>query len=94
MDALHTQRGDIVKGRGQDHGDSTREDNGGPHRANNEATPLLDNGHDSPGEDPTRYWAHQWEGADDFKGLKWWRTPSVRGLCCPVLLLFLTRYMC
>jgi hypothetical protein len=95
MDAPQTQRGDVARGRGQHHSDSTRESDGELHGADNEATPLLDNGHDSPGENPAENGALPWEGADDFRGLKWWRTPSVRcGRCSPVLLLFLTRCMC
>lgn len=95
MDAPQSQRDDVARGRGRDHGDSIRESNGEPHAADNEATPLLDNGRESLGEEPAENGTHHWEGADDFRGLPWWKTPTVRcGLCSLVMLLFLTSCIC
>jgi hypothetical protein len=44
-----------------------------------EESPLLSNGSGSiSGEDNDGDAVTQWPGATDFKGLPWWKTPSVR----------------
>jgi hypothetical protein len=79
MDALPDQRGDSGPARGQESNESLMRNTAATNGADNETSPLLDNGgiasqvarNDSDG--------HEWEGIADFKGLSWRKTPSV---CC------------
>ena len=43
--------------------------------ASHEATPLLANGDSSAGDGSDT--AAEWEGANDFLGVPWWKKPSV-----------------
>ena len=95
MDTPPTQRGDTGAGQSQDPSEPGRRHDDAPNDADNEATPLLDNGHGASGDVPTGSTEHEWEGMADFKGLRWWKTPSVRcSLYNPLLIIFPVHSLC
>lgn len=58
--------------------DSLRRNAGLNKISSDEATPLLDSGSGSYGEDSEDRTEIEWAGNADFEGLTWWHKPSVR----------------
>jgi hypothetical protein len=77
---MDTQQAQHSNGRAE-HARSTNElpkkTVGGLDRVENETTPLLDGGTARPRDGQNANEEHEWEGTADFKGLSWWKTPSV-----------------
>ena len=79
MDAQPAERGDSQAGQDRTQEEASRKATGSLNRADDEDTPLLDNGAGLSRGGPDANGEHGWDGAAEFKGLSWWKTPSV---CC------------
>lgn len=76
MDAQPAQHGD-TKARQTHESHEWSTSNTDPLNDANSETTLLDNEGNPTENDQNGSAGHQWEGADDFTGLSWWKTPSV-----------------
>ncbi|KIN07819.1 hypothetical protein OIDMADRAFT_107636 [Oidiodendron maius Zn] len=86
MDAQPAERGDSQAGQYRTQEEASRKPTGALNRADDEGAPLLDNGAGFSRGGPDANSEHGWEGAADFIGLSWWKTPSILWLLPPFFL--------